>query len=288
MASEFLTQAPPAAGREDACTGTSVRSWAAAARRRMPLLWYSGWIALGLSVPLLVLGLLDERLLNGVSVWTKPWKFHVSVGIHLLTLALCAVLLADTPQRRRNFTRLSAVAVACSVFELAYITWRAARGEASHFNLSGTFANTMYALMGLGAVLMTACAGVLGLWIARARDFAHGPVLQRGLAVGLLMGWLLGTLAGAYVSSKTGHWVGGTPSDLQGLPLVRWSRDGGDLRVAHFFGLHAMQVLPFAAWVAARCLKPAAALRSVDTFAAAYGLFTVFTFVQAVMGHPLI
>jgi hypothetical protein len=266
----------------------SLRQLAADARQRLPMLWFFGWLALAVSVPLLVLGWVDARQLNGVSVWTKPWKFHVSVGLHLLTLALAAALLRDTPTRRIQFSRMSAVAVACGVFELAYITWRAARGEASHFNLSDTFANVMYGLMGLGAVLLTGCAGMLGLWIARARDVVQGPVLQRGLALGLLMGWLLGTLGGAYVSAQTGHWVGGTPSDAAGLPLVGWSRDGGDLRVAHFFGLHAMQVLPLVAWFAARRLAPAAALRGLNAFAAAYAALTVFTFVQAVMGRPFI
>lgn len=268
--------------------GGTARRVAAEARQRLPLLWYAGWGALALSLLLLVLAALDDRSFNGVSVWTKPWKFHVSVGLHLLTLAWCAALLPDTPARARALGRMSGVALACAVFELVYITWRAARGEASHFNQGSAFAGTMYTLMGIGAVLLTACAGWLGWHIARARDFAFGPVLQRGLGLGLMLGFALGTVAGMYLGGQTGHWVGGTPSDAQGLAIVGWSRDGGDLRVAHFFGLHAMQVLPLVAWVAARRAAPAVALHSLHAFTVAYTLFTAFTFVQAVMGRPLV
>jgi len=266
----------------------SATAWMARTRARLPLLWWAGWAAWAMSVPLLLLMQLDPRTLNGVDVWLKPWKFHVSVGLHLLTLAVVAAALPDTADHRRALRRLSVVAVACAVVELAYITWRAAHGEASHFNTGDAFAGLMYALMGLGAVLLTGCAGLLGLWVARARDFAWGPVLQRGLALGLLSGWLLGSLTGAYVSAQTGHWVGGTLSDHQGLPVVGWSRDGGDLRVAHFFGLHAMHVIPLVAWGMARWLAPRRALSAIVGFCAAYAAITLFTFVQALQGRPLL
>jgi hypothetical protein len=146
----------------------------------------------------------------------------------------------------------------------------------------------MYTLMGLGAVLLTGCAGVLGLWLACARDFVHGPVLQRGLSMGLLLGWELGTLTGAYVSAQTGHGVGGTPGAAAGLPIVQWARDGGDLRVAHFFGLHAMQVVPLVAWAAAHLRSRRAALRITYASAAACVVLTVFTFIQALRGQPFV
>jgi hypothetical protein len=99
---------------------------------------------------------------------------------------------------------------------------------------------------------------------------------------------VLGTLAGAYVSAQTGHHVGGSLTDAQGLPVVHWSRDGGDLRVAHFFGLHAMHVLPVVAWLAARLAAPGTARLGLNAFAAAYAGLTVLTFAQAVMGRPFI
>jgi hypothetical protein len=100
---------------------------------------------------------------------------------------------------------------------------------------------------------------------------------------------VLGTLSGAYVSGQPGHWVGGTASDANALPIVKWSLDGGDLRVAHFFGLHAMQILPLVGLALHRTVASAdSALRGWWVLALMYSGFTGFTFWQAVLGRPFV
>lgn len=262
-------------------------AWLQLARQRVPMLWYFGWGALALTLPLMVLGIMDGRTFGGANVWAKPWKFHLSVGVHLLTLALVAASLPPTPERQAPLRRLSAVAIGWAVFELVYITGRAALGEASHFNVSTLFAGVMYSLMGIGAVSLTACAGLLGIWVARARDFPWGEVVQRGLALGLIMGCVLGTLTGAYVSAQSGHLVGVPSADDARLAVIGWSREVGDLRAAHFFGLHAMHAIPLVALVLATWRRTSAALMVLNGVAVAYAILTVFVFWQAVSGQPL-
>ena len=65
----------------------------------------------------------------------------------------------------------------------------------------------------------------------------------------LAISFIFTVIMAGELASMDSHWIGGTASDKQGLWLLGWSRDGGDLRVAHFFALHAMQLIPLAALV---------------------------------------
>ncbi len=95
-------------------------------------------------------------------------------------------------------------------------------------------------------------------------------------------------LVAGYMASRTGHWVGGDLSDAQGSPLMGWARDGGDLRVAHFFATHAMHFVPAFGLAASLSFRQRAARNAVWLFAGAYVGLVGFAFAQALMGMPFL
>jgi hypothetical protein len=62
----------------------------------------------------------------------------------------------------------------------------------------------------------------------------------------------------------------GAPDGGPGLPLTGWSADHGDLRVAHFLGMHGLQMLPLLAWWMERRRFAADQVRLVFVAAASY------------------
>jgi hypothetical protein len=67
-----------------------------------------------------------------------------------------------------------------------------------------------------------------------------------------------------------------------------WARDGGDLRVAHFFATHAMHFIPLAGLLAVIALPDRRARVVVYAASAGVTAFVIFTFVQALMGQPFL
>ena len=254
-----------------------------------PILFRSGVAMLVLAVLGSAGLLLDERTVNGINLWIKPIKFLVSVGVYQISLA--AFFLALSPLANRSVAGRYIVwtSLGAGWFEVLYIAIQAARGTTSHWNYSSTLTIFMYALMGVGAVVLTSAAFVQGWMIWRYRSVAIPPALRWGLVIGLMMTFVLGAgFGGAMSAISTTHWVGGTLSDANGLPLMEWSRDGGDLRVAHFFGIHAMHFVPAFAWLAVRTVSKSLAIHATVIFAVLLAMVTIGTFVQALLGQPFI
>ncbi|TFL18944.1 hypothetical protein [Jannaschia formosa] len=229
----------------------------------------------------------DPRLIDGVPVWMKPLKFSLSFVALFGTLALIEPLLSDRARRGVTLKLTGWAMAAAYLLEMAYMFYMAARAEASHFNLSTPWHQTMYTLMGAGAVTLIAGVAVFG-WVVRQDErAAMGPALREGIWLGFLATFLLTFVVAGYLSSSGGHFVGLHPEGAPTLPLFGWSGVTGDLRPAHFASIHAMQALPLLGlWLDRR--GGAGSVRTVRIAALGYGGLTLALFGQALLGLPLI
>jgi hypothetical protein len=254
------------------------------ARTGSLLLWRGALIFLIFFVVVYAGTFIDSRLLNGVSVWEKPAKFFLSLGLHMATLSWGLALLPANHRHAPAIRGASIAFLAAAVGEVIYITFQAGRGEASHFNETTTIAWLLYLAMGMGAVTLAAVTGFIG-W--RILKYPSASPLAFATGLGFLLAGVLATLFGGYMSQQGAHWVGGDLSDATGLPFFHWSTTGGDLRIPHFFGLHIMQVLPVLGFLAGD-FPPARARSLIGLGAIIWVGLTFLTFFQAISGLPLI
>lgn len=275
-------------------------------------------------LPFTLIGLaLDERAIGGVPAWLKPAKFAASTGIYSLTLPWVLAVLTDWPRLRRLTSRLTAGVM---VLEVGIICIQAWRGTASHFNVSTPLDAALFGIMGAAIAAQTVAATLVtgALFRQRFDDQALATAMRAGMLISVLgaaVGGLMTSPTRAQISQAIetghmersgGHTVGATDGG-PGLPGVGWSRTHGDLRVPHFIGLHAVQVLPLLAVWLRRKSAPAPARKgtmspadwpgtgeapsSDDTLAnrsrmrLAAGVYAaVFgaALVQALLGQPLV
>lgn len=230
---------------------------------------------------------LDTRLFQGINVWVKPLKFAVALSVYMLTLAWFARFAAPSVTRGAVWRWHEQAVVLCVVAELTWIGGAATLGVGSHFNVATPLGQTLYGLMGLAAVVLTSASTTLAWAIHRHSGSALHPAVRAGLVWGLALTLPLTLITAGTLSSMGSHWVGGTSSDAAGLAVMGWSRDGGDLRVAHFFASHAMHFIPLFGLLVAWA-RPASTGGMVRAAALLYTGFVAFTFAQALWGRPFL
>ena len=228
-----------------------------------------------------------DRLTNGISSWIKPMKFLGSLAIYYVTLAWLTGYLPTSVRASRLGRTLVAIPLTVGFLEIAWIVTAAALGQPSHFNQSSPIYAISYGLAGLGATMLMVVVLTMGILIARNRQAPIAPALRLSILIGCTLAFVATMITAGYLSSGTGHWVGGDAADAGGLPLLGWSQTGGDLRVAHFFSMHALQLIPLVGWSTAR-FNVAKPKLVVVLASIAYAGFIVFTFFQALAGRPFI
>jgi hypothetical protein len=243
----------------------------------------------------------DPRVITGAPAWLKPAKFAISIAIYGATLLW---LLTFVTGRPRLVTVISSLVALGIGVEMVLVAMQAYRGTTSHFNVATQFDATVFGVMaGVIAVvwLLTALVAILLF----RRRFASAAIVW-GVRLGLLIS-LVGMAIAFRMPQPTPHQealmdsTGSSPiagahavgveDGGPGLPIVGWSTEGGDLRVAHFVGLHALQVLPFLGWLLATYapawISARDRARIVGVAGALWLALTLLVFWQALRGQPL-
>ncbi|NDC36804.1 MAG: hypothetical protein EBZ48_01995 [Proteobacteria bacterium] len=86
------------------------------------------------------------------------------------------------------------------------------------------------------------------------------------------------------------HFVGSEEGQTKTLPLTGWSRASGDLRIPHFFGMHALQFLLVIAAALRRMgrdLDSPGLLRKVHLLGGLFGALWLVLLLQALDGYSV-
>ena len=204
----------------------------------------------------------DHRLITGAPAWLKPAKFAISVSIYCFTFVWMLGFVENRPRLVRLVANVTAGSL---IVEMAVIVTQAARGTTSHFNQTTTLNTALWFTMGAFIVLVWVMNLLLAiaLLLRRMPDRTFAWSLRLGLlisAIGMATAFFMVTprpeqaarIAAGYGPHIVGAHSVGVGDGGPGLPVLGWSTVGGDLRVAHFVGLHALQVLPFLGWLLTR------------------------------------
>ncbi len=214
--------------------------------RRNRLLTLVGGALLVSVLPMLVIAAFDCRTVAGLNPWIKPMKFSVSLGVYFLTLGW---LLAYLPGPRWAVRTIAWVTAGAIVLETPILVLQAVRGVTSHFNTATPLDTALYLAMGVAAVTQMVLLGWT-LFLFCTQRVVQPWLYLYGIRAGMAL-VLVGMLPGFAMVGMGQHSVGVADGGA-GLPLLNWNTAGGDLRVAHFLGLHAIQVMPVVGLLLAR------------------------------------
>lgn len=243
--------------------------------QRNPSLTIFGWICFVATFTCFLLVLNTEAIVLGINAWIKPAKFFLSSGIFAWTMAWILNYL----QKPITTLIYSSIVILVLSFETIYISLQASKGELSHFNISSPHHAFMFGLMGIAIVFMVLCTVYICFLFFKAplKDLPRAYVW--GLRLGILI-FVIFSFEGGMMASRLAHTVGAADSG-EGLPLLNWSKKNGDLRIAHFIGMHALQLIPLSAYYVFKKVK------GLLLFASLYFFLCWFVLFLALSGSPL-
>jgi hypothetical protein len=212
----------------------------------------------------------------GISAWIKPLKFFLSVAIFTWTMGFYLQYL----QNQKQVVLYTWSMIILFSLELIPIVYQASRGKLSHFNLETSFDKFIFNFMALAITILMLHTIYIAILFFNQKQFDAPETLIMAIKLSILI-TVIFAFEGFAMGAILKHTVG-SDDGSSGLPVVNWSKNYGDLRVAHFFGIHAIQVIPLLTYLIAK------SKRDVIIIASLYLVFVTYTLFQAIQGKSII
>ncbi len=228
--------------------------WAWHQNRTMTVLFFASIVSLVVAF----IGMAsDPRMVLNQSTWTKTAKFSLSFMFYAPTM-LWMFSYLQRP-RIKGFVLHSTAAII--LLELVLLIVQAARAERMHFNFTTQLNATLYTTMAT-TILIFYIVSIIGgvfLVLTKLNNPTYAWAMRLGMVL-MLVGFGLGYLMTSPTPEQTavietgnmpafvGAHTVGAPDGGEGLPFLGWSVNYGDLRIAHFVGIHGAQFMLLLGW----------------------------------------
>lgn len=243
-------------------------------KTRNETLFYFGLICLFFSIVFLILAKTTNTKVYEVNAWYKPFKFAFSTLTFAWAMLWYCHYLPNFNIKLFNWTVIILLG-----FEIFYIALQAGRGQLSHYNMSTPVYATLYSLMAMAATIVTLYTAYVGV-LFFTNSFPELPNhYVWAIRLGILL-FVIFSFEGFIMGSRLNHSVGALNNNSN-IFILGWSKTVGDLRVAHFIGMHALQILPFLSFYVLKNNK------ATFVLALLYGLLALTSLIQALQGKPI-
>jgi hypothetical protein len=244
-------------------------------KQRNDTLFIYGLLCLLLSLVFIILTRYSSIQVYNVNAWYKPFKFAFSTFLFAWSMAWYCYYLPNFNIKLFNWSVIVLLG-----FEIFYIAFQASKGQLSHYNISTPVYSTLYSLMALAASAVTLYTAYIGL-LFFIYDFPNLPNHYLwAIRLGIII-FVIFSFQGFTMGARLNHSVGAI-NDNSNWFIIGWSKTVGDLRISHFIGMHALQVLPILSYYVLKNTKLTVGLSLV------YGLLALASLIQALKGKPLI
>ncbi len=254
-----------------------------------------------------ILGLIFDPRATAIintPAWSKLFKFSVSVLV--MTPALIwAIKITEGKTRRIANIAASVIGTMLSL-EMILLLIQATRARPMHFNYTTPLDAALWVTMTIG--IFTMFTAFVVLLIAVWRGVRQQPVIAWAVKIGMVItavGLMTPNLStgpnGAQLKALEAkqpnillgaHTIGSSsaiPDAEPGLPLIGWNTKHGDIRIGHFIGLHALQLIPlFGIWLSKRKLSQNRQLALLWTAGFGYFGLMLLTTWQALRGQSIV